>query len=184
MRIALGFRVHSGWAAMVAAAGTADAPEIVGRRRIVMADLVAPRGNQPYHAAAELPFAQGEELVRRAVESARAMARQAIAESLKELRGRGHEVVGASVLFASGRPLPDLAAILAAHPLIHTAEGELYREALVWGAQECGLPVTRLREKELDGAVLQRLHAFAKSLGPPWTQDQKYAAAAALAARK
>jgi hypothetical protein len=182
MRIALGFRAHSGWAAMVAVTGTARAPEIVDRRRIVMADLVSPRGKQPYHAAAELPFAQAEEWVRSAIVSAREAARDEIAVAAEEMRDRGYEVVGSGVLFASGRALPDLAAILAAHPLIHTAEGVLYREALVWGSQACALPVTRLREKELDPSLLKRLDGFGKWLGPPWTQDQKYGAAAALAA--
>jgi len=78
--------------------------------------------------------------------------------------------------------LPGLAAILAAHPLIHTAEGELFRDVLVWAARECRLPVTGVREKALDAASLKRVDGLGKSLGPPWTQDQKYATVAALMA--
>ena len=50
MRTALGFRAHSGGAALVAVAGTIDAPQILERRRIVIADC-----KQPYHAAAPRP---------------------------------------------------------------------------------------------------------------------------------
>jgi hypothetical protein len=167
---------------MVAVAGTPEAPLVIDRRRIVMADLVTFRGNQPYHAAVELPVAQAEQCVRSASESSRRQAYIAIESALRELRERGQQVVAASVLQASGRPLPELAAILKSHPLIHTAEGELYRESLAWAARECGLPVTRVREKELDAALLARVAPLGKSLGPPWTQDQKYAAAAAIGA--
>jgi hypothetical protein len=101
---------------------------------------------------------------------------------MDELRQNRHEVVRCGVLLGSGRPLPELAAILASHALIHTAEGELFRDALVWAARECGLPVTGVREKGLNAAALKRLDALGKALGPPWTQDQKYATLAALMA--
>ena len=40
--------------------------------------------------------------------------------------------------------------------------------------------INLMREKELDAASLNRLNSLGKSIGPPWTQDQKYATAAAL----
>jgi hypothetical protein len=184
MRAVLGFRAHSGWAAMVAVAGTIDAPVVLDRRRIVIADPEMVGSKQPYHAAAELPFAQAEGLVRRATESSRMLAREAISAVVKALESQGHEVAGCSVLLGSGKPLPALAAILAAHPLIHTAEGELFRDVLVWAARECHLPVSGVREKALDSAALKRLDRLGKSIGPPWTQDQKYATAAALTASR
>jgi hypothetical protein len=132
--------------------------------------------------AAELLFAQAEALVRQAIDSSRSLARNAIASVLQELTSQGHDTAGCAVLLASGKPLPDLAAILASHPLIHTAEGELFREALLWAARECGLDAIGVREKSLDAEVLRRLDPLGKSLGPPWTQDEKRAAAAALMA--
>lgn len=41
------------------------------------------------------------------------------------------------------------------------------------------LPPCRIRERDLD---FGRLASLGKLIGPPWTQDQKYAAAAAFQA--
>src|SRR5512132_4602761 len=86
MRTALGFRAHSGWAAMVAVAGTIDAPRVLERRRIVIADPEMPGSKQPYHAAAELPFLKAEALVRKAIESSRALALEAMSAAVTALR--------------------------------------------------------------------------------------------------
>jgi len=182
MRTALGFRAHSGWAAMVAVAGMIDAPQLLERRRIVIADPNRPGSKQPYHAASELPFPEAEALVRMAIESARAMALEAISASVKTLRLQGHEVAGCGVLLGSGKTLPALERILASHALIHTAEGEMFRNALIWAAEEHRLPVTGVREKGIDPTSLKRIESLGKVIGPPWTQDQKYATVAALMA--
>jgi hypothetical protein len=182
MRTALGFRAHSGWAAVVAVAGTIDAPRVLERRRIVIADAEIPGSKQPYHAAADLPFSSAETLVREAIESSRALALEAVSAMIGALRVQGHEVVGCGVLLGSGKALPGLAAILSSHALIHTAEGRMFRDVLVWAARECRLPVAGVSEKGLDAASLKRIASLGKLLGPPWTQDQKYATAAALTA--
>src|SRR5579872_1863218 len=98
MRTALGFRAHSGWAAMVVAAGSIDRPIVLERRRIVIADPDLPDTKQPYHAAAELPVDKAEALVRTAIESSRALAVEAISAALKSLRSPGHEVAGCGIL--------------------------------------------------------------------------------------
>jgi hypothetical protein len=182
MRTALGFRAHSGWAALVAVAGTIDATHVLERRRIVIADPEIPGSKQPYHAAAGLSFPQAEALVRRAVESSRTLALEVMSATVKGLRSRGHEVAGCGVLLGSGKELPGLAKVLASHASIHTAEGVMFRDVLVWAAKECRLPVTGVREKDLNGASLKRIGSLGKLIGPPWTQDQKYAAVAALMA--
>jgi len=182
MRTGLGFRAHSGWAAMVAVAGTIDAPRVLERRRIIVADPELTGSKQPYHAAAELPFPKAEQFVLERIESSRGLALEALSAAVKELRSRGHEVAGCGVVLGSGRALPALDGILASHALIHTAEGEMFREVLVWAARECRLPVTGVREKELDAGVLERIGSLGKLIGPPWTQDQKYATVAAFMA--
>jgi hypothetical protein len=182
MRTALGFRAHSGWAAMVAVAGMIDAPRVLERRRIVIADPDMPGSRQPYHAASGLPFAQAEALVRMAIESSRAMALEAISDLVKALQSQGHEVAGCGILLGSGKALPALEGILASHALIHTAEGEMFRNVLVWAAQDHRLPVTGVREKGIDATALKRIESLGKLIGPPWTQDQKYATVAALMA--
>ena len=180
MRTALGFRAHSGWAALVAVAGTIDALRVLERRRIVIADPEMPGSKQPYHAAAELSFPQAEMLVRRAIESSRALALEVMSATVKALRSQGHEVAGCGVLLGSGKALPGLEKVLGSHALIHTAEGEMFRDVLVWAAKECHLPVVGVREKGLDASSLQRIGSLGKLIGPPWTQDQKYATVAAL----
>ncbi len=180
--MALGFRAHSGWAAMVAVAGTMDAPRVLERRRIAIADAEGPGSKQPYHAAAELPFPQAEALVRKAIESSRGLAVEAMEAAVKALRAQGHEVARCGIVLGAGKALPGLEGILASHALIHTAEGEMFREVLVWAAREHGLVVTGIREKELDAAALKRIDSLGKLIGPPWTQDQKYATVVGLMA--
>ena len=100
-------------------------------------------------------------------------------------------VVGSAVLLASGRPLPPLAKILASHALIHAAEGEFFREAFSKACESLDVPVTGFRERDLNASVQttfgkaatrigQQISTLGRSLGPPWTQDQKMAALAAL----
>jgi hypothetical protein len=180
MRTALGFRAHSGWAALVAVAGTVDEVRVLERRRIVIADPEMLGSRQPYHAAAELTFPEAEALVRRAIESSRALALEAISATVKALRSQGHEVAGCGVVLGSGKALPGLEKVLASHASIHTAEGQMFRGVLVWAAKEYGLPVMGVREKDLDASSLQRVGSLGKLIGPPWTQDQKYATVAAL----
>jgi hypothetical protein len=52
----------------------------------------------------------------------------------------------------------------------------------MWAAKESHLPVMGVREKSLDPASLERIGSLGKLIGPPWTQDQKYATVAALMA--
>ncbi len=179
MRTALGLRAHSGWAAMVAVAGTMDALKVLERRRITIADAALPGAKQPYHAAAELPLPKAKVLVREAVESSRALAREALEAAVYALRLQGHEVAGCGIVLGSGKALPELEGILASHALIHTAEGEMFREVLAWAAHELGLAVTGVPAKELDAGVLGRIDSLGKLIGPPWTEDQKYATVAA-----
>jgi hypothetical protein len=180
MRTALGIRAHSGWAAVVAVAGTLDAPRVLDRRRIVIADPGLAGSRQPYHAAAGLPLRRAEALVRGAVESSRGLAVEAISMVVRGLRSQGHEVAGCAILLGSGRQLPELEKILASHALIHTAEGEMFRDVLRSAAEECRLAVTGVREKTIDPEALGRLASLGKLIGPPWTLDQKYATAAGL----
>jgi hypothetical protein len=93
--------------------------------------------------------------------------------------------VGAAILLASGRPLPPLVKILGAHPLIHTAEGEFFRQAVRQACKKLQIPVTSIRVRELDtgvnkgSALQQSIAGLGRVVGPPWTKDHKTAALAA-----
>jgi hypothetical protein len=182
-RRAIGFRTHSGWALAVVVGGSPAEPEILERRRIETADPAIRGSKQPFHAAEPLPFPAAEALVLRCRESSTLLAQRAVGELLHR-----HSVTAAGILCGSGRPLPALAAILKSHALIHTAEGELFREILIEAVAHAGVPLTRVKEKdswEHGAAVLhmpdlrERIDHLRKRAGPPWRQDEKLAALAA-----
>jgi hypothetical protein len=181
---ALGFRAHSGWAALVAVAGPVAEPIAVLRRRVVLSQKT-PR--QPFHAAEGQPFAAAEDLIRGSTDEARDLAELAVREAVAEVRARGHEAVASGLLLAAGRPLPGLRDVLASHALIHAAEGELFRDVLRQASGRCGLRLVEVKERELEDRAAQSLHHSAtelqrrvadwgKVLGSPWTQDEKRAA--------
>ncbi len=189
-KAAIGLRAHSGWAALIALAGSADSPEVIARRRIEIADPGIGGSKQPFHAAEHLEFPDAEAYIERCLESTRKLARDAIRAAIDGLRDRRVEAVGCGILLGSGRVLPKLETILKSHALIHTAEGEFFRTALLEASEHCGLPVLGVKEKELSersvaalriplSTIERRVLEMGKAVGPPWTQDQKYAALAA-----
>lgn len=191
-RAALGVRMHSGWGVLVALSGDAHSVEleIVDRRRIVTTDPTIPGANQPYHYAASLGLPESERYLANCAAVSERLALAAVAEVVRELDGRHYRIVGSAVLLASGRPLPSLAKILASHPLIHTAEGEFFRHAVRKACEGLKIPVTAIRERELEeraktafgnaaSRVQRRIASLGSSIGPPWTKDHKTAALAA-----
>jgi hypothetical protein len=187
---ALGCRVHSGWAALIAVAGPLAAPVVLERRRIELVDRTIPGGAQPFHAARLLNLDEARQLTSRSLEGATRLARAALGAAAGLLRRQGSEVTAFGLIQSSARPLPPLAAVLASHALVHTAEGELFRDALAAAAADLGLSVLRVKERDLldrcaarpgiaAGDVERRLADLGRALGPPWRQDQKLATLAA-----
>lgn len=189
-RAALGIQMHSGWGVLVAVSGDANWVEVVDRRRIVTTDPKVPGANQPYHYAASLGLPESERYLANCAAVSERLALAAVEEVVRELDGRHYRIVGSAVLLASGRPLPSLSKILASHSLIHTAEGEFFRNAVRKACERLKISVTAIRGRELDeraktafgGAACQvqsRVSSLGSSIGPPWTKDQKTAALAA-----
>ncbi len=187
---AIGIRVHSGWGALVAVTGKPGSEEVIERSRVVIIDVDRPGMAQPYHFAESMKLPEAEKHIAACAARSARLALEAVREVMARMSDRGFHVAGAAILMSSGRPLPELKQILAAHPLIHTAEGEFFREAFRHALQELRIAVTGIRERELDahalaafGKAAQKVSANidgqGKSLGPPWTQDQKTAALAA-----
>ena len=187
-RAALGFRMHSGWGVLVAVAGDSDSVEVLERRRIVTADSIIPGANQPYHHAAALEPPASEKYLAQCAAVSERLACEAIAASIRGLEG--YRVIGSAVLLASGRPLPSLEKVLASHPLIHSAEGEFFRNSVRTACEHLKIPVTAIAERELDeraksvfgsaaSRVQRRISSLGSAIGPPWTKDYKAAALAA-----
>jgi hypothetical protein len=193
MRVALGWKAHSGWAALVAVGGDLREPRVVERSRIALVPEDEPFAKAPFHAGERVGGAEAIEIAERGVASVQRAAPLAIRSALKRCTDAGHEVCGCAVLVGSGMPAWSTDEILAVHFRMHKAEGELFRDALVAGSRACDLVLTTLPDKSaLDAAAKAlattrakldaTLAALGKAVGAPWGKDQKEAAAAALVA--
>ena len=187
---AIGVRVHSGWGALIAVAGHCGAEEIIERQKVIITDTKKPGAVQPYHYVEEMELPVAERHLTQCAIDSKRLARQALDQVCSELLKRRYALAGAAILLSSARPLPDLDKILVSHALIHTAEGEFFRQAFRHAFESLELPVTGIREGDLDGRAKQAFGKLATQirknidgmrhvLGPPWTQDEKMAALAA-----
>jgi len=187
---ALGFRVHSGWAAVVAVCVERGSPVVLARQRVHLVETFTYEFRQPYHTAEKMLLGQACEFIARMQAEARRLASRAIRELESRTQEQGMKLTRCGLLLASGRPLPVLEKILASHALIHTADGELFREALLHASARCGLRDFTIKEKELldragqvldikSAALMGRVTELGRSFGSPWTQDEKFATLAA-----
>jgi hypothetical protein len=191
---AIGVQMHSGWGVLIAVS-SADSLELLDRKRIVVVDPAMPGGKQPYHHARLLLDGQNLAVAERYLEEYAAaceqMATFAIKEAVLGVRSQGYRIVGTAILQGAGRPLPPLAQILAAHPLIHTAEGEFFCRAARIACERLKIPVTGIRRRNLDerakisfgkraNQLKRNIANLGKPLGPPWTADHKDAVLAAV----
>lgn len=190
-RAAIGVRMHSGWGALVTVSHNAGTIEVIERRRILIATPGTRGGNQPYHFAKGLELPEAEKFLEDSFVASKRLAVTAVRDLVGELHEHRYYVVGAAILLASGRPLPPLSKILASHTLIHAAEGEFFRKAFSKVCESLDLPVTGFRERNLDECIQatfgkaatriwRQISTLGRSLGPPWTRDQKMASLAAL----
>lgn len=195
MKVVLGFKSHSGWAAMVAVGAADSGFEVIDRRRIEMIDEGELWAKQPYHAAEDLDRGEARSVVKSGIESARRVAIRQMREAAANIRKLKHEIAGCSVLVPS--PMPDWSTdqILAVHFRMHKAEGVLFPDALCRAAKACNLPLVAISEKQLVeiaekelaipfGRSMEIVARLGKSVGPPWGKDQKSAALAAMIALK
>jgi len=187
---AVGFRVHSGWAAAVVVSLEKSEPVVLARQRVQLVDTFTYEFRQPFHTAEKMLIGQAREFLARMQGEARRLAYGAIKELASRAEEQGVKLTRCALLLASGRALPELEKILGSHALIHTADGEHFREAVLHAGAQCGLRDFRIKEKELlehseevlrlkSAALMRRITELGKPLGPPWSQDEKFAKLAA-----
>ena len=187
---AVGFRVHSGWTSLVAVAVEKEKPIVLARHRPHLVSTFSYAFRQPYHTAARMGVEEAATFLEGLREEARRLAVAALESTRSEVAQQGYQLTRAALLTASGRPLPELARILISHSLIHSADGEFFREAILRGGAQSKLAVTTTKDRELLAAASSKLHrkpaallklltALGKPLGGPWTQDEKFATLAA-----
>ena len=183
---ALGFRAHSGWTSLVAIALEDGAPIVLLRQRPHLVKTFTFEFRQPYHTAEKVPRSEARGVISRIQAEARSLAWQAVRSVQTRLLSEGYELKYGGLLLASGRPLPSLPQILESHALIHTADGELFRNVLLHACNRCGLDMFTAKESELmirsadefglgPEELKRRLADIGIGMGPPWTQDEKLA---------
>ena len=184
---ALGFAPHSGWAAVVGIAEEGGRPRVVLRDRVEMVDARDGEAKQPYHAVEDVPVAEARKRLARYAAGAESKAHSGLTRLVGRLSDEGHRAVGMGILDSMGRKVTELEAILASHALIHSADGDHFRNALASAAARCRLPVVRIPARDLGAGAAaqiglsledmqQTLKELGRDVGPPWGADQKAAA--------
>jgi len=193
-RAALGWSVHTGWAVLVAVSGPAASAAVIDRRRIQMMpqrDVKRPRF--VFHAAQKLRSDAAARLVRMSTEMSWKNAATAIAAAANDLRTRGYDVAASGIVVGNKRLDAPLATIIESHALIHTAEGQLFRDAIRRACESLKLPITEIGARDLDAraaktlrlsetAVTARLAAMGAAAGRTWSKDHRQACLAAMIA--
>jgi hypothetical protein len=176
---AIGFAVHTGWAAAATVCGTAREPVVIDRRRI---QILPDNLRFVYHEASELDLEAAERLIHERTDLAKSGARDAVREIVKAMKSLGYTVVTAAVQESKSVVPADVRAILGSHARIHAAEGDLYRVCLRDALASCQIPLLEIRKPTLHDDWENSLRRLGKRLGPPWAADQKLAVTLAFAA--
>ncbi|HEY4051998.1 MAG TPA: hypothetical protein VGM27_34510 [Acidobacteriaceae bacterium] len=183
---ALGFRAHSGWTALVAISLEESSPLVLLRERPHLVNTFTYEFRQPYHTAESKSQVEARGFISRARAEARHLAYGVIHSVQTNLRRQGYDLRCCGLLLASGKPLLGLSQILKSHALIHAADGELFREALLHASKRCGFQTFTMRESELlekaahtlhlqPDVLGRRLRDLGNVFGSPWSQDEKFA---------
>lgn len=183
-RIALGFRVKSGFAIAVALRGPAAAPSPIARRVVELSDPGVAESRQPYHHGFFTHETDSRAIAKR-VHVVERCAKRSVAALLAAEAFTGCR--DAALVVGS---LIDPATVGNPHIRAHAREGELFRTVLQSALQSHGVRCDVIVEKQLSAkatALLKRRGAdiartvarFGKDIGGPWRADEKAASTAA-----
>jgi hypothetical protein len=187
---ALGFRVKSGWAAVVLLTDTAHSPQLSEVTRIELCDPRLPETRQPYHAAMGKLETDSTKLNQRE-RDVRSISRQSLTRLLKRYWQNGFRITRAALVVGSQI---DPAAIANPHIRAHALEGQLFRSVLEQTLHDHEICTDVLLERDAYSSVaarlkqsiddlkqvIQDLGRSAPAMGGPWRAEQKLAALAAL----
>ena len=182
----IGLKTHSGWAALVAIGkDRGQTFHLIERRRVELVDEAWAK--QPYHAAEGLRIEEARDVVRRGIDAARAIAVREMKSAMQRLMDAGYAAVSCGVI--TGNPMPadwTVDDILAVHFRMHKAEGVLFQDVLLMAARACRLKAVSVNEKRLfeeaGRTQMELIAQIGRKAGPPWGQDQRSAALAAMTA--
>ena len=187
---ALGFRVKSGWAAVVLLTGTARSPQVSDIGRIELCDPRRPETRQPYHAAMGKLETDSTKVNQRK-HVVRNFSQESLAKLLNGYQQKGFRIKRAALVVGSQID-PDT--IGNPHIRAHALEGRLFCSVVEQTLQNHGILTEVLLEREAYPTVGARfkhssddlkraIQGFGRSAPAsvaPWRAEQKLAALAAL----
>jgi hypothetical protein len=187
---ALGFRVKSGWAAVVLLTDTAHFPQLSDVRRIELCDPRLPETRQPYHAAMGKLETDSTKVNQREC-VVQNISQQLLTRLLTGYQQKGFRIRRAALVVGSQI---DPANIANPHIRAHALEGRLFRSAVEQTLQDHEIRTEVLLERDAYPRVAARLKQSSddvkraiQDLGRsapasvrPWRAEQKLAALAAL----
>jgi hypothetical protein len=185
---ALGFRVKSGWAAVVLLTRSAHSPQLLDVTRVDLCDPRLPETRQPYHAAMGKLESDSSKLNRRE-RVVRCIAQESLATLLVGYQQQGYRIKRATLVVGSNI---DPATIANPHIRAHALEGRLFQSAVEHGLQDHEIRTEVLLERDAYPSVAARLKQSSDDMsrviqdlgrftgGRPWRAEQKLAALAAL----
>lgn len=183
---ALGFRVKSGWAAVVLLTGSVDSPDLRDNRVIDLSDPQFPETRQPYHAGTG-QLETGTKKIKRRRDIVQRITKQSVAELLAGYRQKGHAITRACLVVGSQL---DPVTIANPHIRAHALEGRLFRSVLEQALNVHGIRTaillerdaydtasTQLEKSSID--VRRAIQEFGQFTDASWRAEQKLAALAA-----
>jgi hypothetical protein len=187
---ALGFRVKSGWAAVVLLTDTAHSPQLCDVNSVELCDPRLPETRQPYHAGTGELETDSPTLNRRE-RVVRCISQQSLTTLLNGYRQRGFRIRRAALVVGSQI---DPAAIANPHIRAHALEGRLFRSVVEQALQDQEIRTEVLLERDAYARVTARLKRSSDNVKQaildlgrsapakrgPWRAEQKLAALAAL----
>ena len=187
---ALGFRVKSGWAAVVLLTGSADSPQLADVNRVELSDPRLPETRQPYHASMG-QLETNSRIVNRRERVVRCIAQQSLGTLLTGYGQKNYRIRRAALVVGSQI---DPAIIANPHIRAHAFEGRLFRSAVQEALDERGIHTHVLLELDIYARVsaglkqssedvkraIQDLGRSIPANRGSWRAEQKLAAVAAL----
>jgi hypothetical protein len=182
--VSIGLRARTARAIAVVLGGPSDAPIVLRKFEMTLADPKVAATAQPYHEVMDLTWEKSQRAVLKSAQAVEAIARKSLARLIAELESAGFEVSGVGIVGAGDK---DLARIGNPHIRAHAAEGVLFRRVLDLAADQCGVKrrtfpdreFVELAKIELSPAIKRKLNDLGRTVPAPWRAPEKEAATAA-----